>query len=152
MDKMKMKKMLANGYERVAYTNNYILGFEYKGAIYAIECDRMVVSYLTLDKASRGAGYSLRFKPTIAQKKAMLADGAYMVCSSEYFGGLITETKYNRGEIFEKIITERNGQEWMKDNVPFTKAGDLIVDEISYQIKFEKATYCNEKSLANLGK
>ena len=152
MDKMEMKKMLANGYESVAYTNNYILGFEYKGAIYAIECDRMVVSYLTLDKASRGAGYSLRFKPTIAQKKAMLADGAYMVCSSEYFGGLVAETKYNRGEIFEKIITERNGQEWVKDNVPFTKAGDLMVNEISYQIKFEKATYCNEKSLANLDK
>ena len=55
MDKMEMMKMLANGYERLAYTNNYILGFEYKGAIYAIECDRMVVSYLTLDKASRGA-------------------------------------------------------------------------------------------------
>ena len=27
----------------------------------------------------------------------MLADGAYMVCSSEYFNGLVTETKYNRG-------------------------------------------------------
>lgn len=25
MDKMEMKKMLANGYERVAYTNNYIV-------------------------------------------------------------------------------------------------------------------------------
>lgn len=82
----------------------------------------------------------------------MLADGAYMVCSSEYFNGLVTETKYNRGEIFEKIITERNGQEWVKDNVPFTKAGDLMVNEISYQIKFEKAAYCNEKLLANLGK
>ena len=110
MDKMEMKKMLANGYERVAYTNNYILGFKYKGAIYAIECDRMVVSYLTLDKASRGAGYSLRFKPTVAQKKAMLEDGAYMVCSSEYFDGLVAETKYNRGEIFFFFFSERNGQ------------------------------------------
>ena len=32
----------------------------------------------------------------------MLADGTYMVCSSEYFDGLVTETKYNRGGRMEK--------------------------------------------------
>ena len=40
---------------------------------------------------------------------------------------------------------------WEKDNVPFTKDGDLTVDGVAYQIKYQKATFCNEKSLANLG-
>ena len=42
--------------------------------------------------------------------------------------------------------------EWEKDNVPFTEAGDIEVNGIAYQIKFEKATFTNEKSIANLGK
>lgn len=61
---------------------------------------------------------------------------------------MFKDSKYNRGEIFEKMVTELNGQEWEKDNVPFTDDGDLTVDGIAYQIKFEKATFTSEKQLA----
>jgi hypothetical protein len=66
------------------------------------------------------------------------------------FETLVEESKYNKGEIFEKLVTENFGQEWTKDNVPFTKGGDLTVNGIAYQIKFEKATFTNEKTLARL--
>jgi hypothetical protein len=39
---------------------------------------------------------------------------------------------------------------WEKDNVPFTEDGDLTANGIAYQIKFEKATFTNEKTLARL--
>jgi hypothetical protein len=54
--------------------------------------------------------------------------------------------------VFEKLVTEYYGQQWTKDNVPFTEDGDLTVDGIAYQIKYDRATFCNEKSLANLSK
>jgi hypothetical protein len=41
-------------------------------------------------------------------------------------------------------------QEWKKDTVPFNKGGDVEANGIAYQIKFQKATFCNEKSLANI--
>ena len=47
-------------------------------------------------------------------------------------------------------MTESFGQVWEKDNVPFTEDGDLTVNGIAYQIKFEKATFTNEKTLARL--
>ncbi len=142
---------LIEGYEAHAYTDQYIFGFDYKGTIYAVTTDAKVLPYvLKIDKASRGAGYALRFCPTVEQKLFLIAQGADIICSTSYFKAEVTNSRYNNGEIFEKMVTEKHGQEWHKDNVPFTEDGDLTVNGIAYQIKFQKATFCNEKSLANL--
>ena len=145
-------KTMIDRYNAVAYTHNYIWGFEYKGIVYMAITDASVMPFVCkLDKASRGAGYALRFCPKTEQK-ILLMQSAQVLCSVNYFESVKAECKYNKGEVFEKLITEFYGQEWTKDNVPFTVDGDLTVNGTAYQIKFEKATFCNEKSLANLQK
>lgn len=142
---------LITGYEERAYTHNYIFGYEYKGNVYATTVTAEVLPYiLKLDKASRGAGYSLRFCPTTAQKLFLMAKGAEVICSAEFFKNEVKNSIYNNGEIFEKLVTEKFGQVWEKDNIPYTDAGDVEVDGIAYQIKFQKATFTNEKSLARM--
>ncbi len=139
-------------YNKHAFTHKYIFGFAYKGNVYMAHADAdMLLSILKLDKASRGAGYALRFCPTNAIKVALLTN-ATLLCSKAFFEETVADSIYNKGEIFEKMVTEYYGQAWEKDNIPFTEDGDLTVDGIAYQIKFEKATFCNEKSLANLEK
>ena len=146
-----MFEYLINEYNRLAYTHEYILGFAYKGVVYAVHVTADVLPYVCrLDKVSRGQGYSLRFKPTNAQKVMLIAKGAEVVCSLDYFIATVEENPYNKGEIFEKMETEKAGQTWTKDNVPFTIDGDLTVDGIAYQIKYEGATFTNEKTLAKL--
>lgn len=146
-----MFNYLINEYNRLAYTHEYIFGFAYKGIVYAVKTNADVLPYiLKLDKASRGAGYSIRFKPTVAQKIILLGMGAEVVCSEEYFNATVKATKYNNGEIFEKMETEKVGQTWTKDSVPFTIDGDLTVDGVAYQIKYQGATFTNEKTLARL--
>ena len=103
------------------------------------------------DMASRGAGYAVRYCPTVAQKLYLLPM-ATPLCSVEFFNAEVAHSKYNRGEIFEKLVTELYGQIWVKDTVPFWAGPDLTVDGIDYQIKFEKATFCNELSLKNIPK
>jgi len=135
-------------YNTLAYTHNYIFGFEYKKNIYmAVATSEVLPAVLTLDKASRGAGYALRFKPTTAQK-LMLLQKSEVLCSASFFDSMVADSKYNAGEIFEKMVTEKCGQRWEKDNVPFTEAGDIKVGKTSYQIKFQKASFISEKSLA----
>ena len=143
-------KSLIDRYNAVAYTHQYIWGFAYKGNVYMATtgADYMPI-VCTLDRASRGAGYALRFCPTNTQKLALMA-GAQVLCSEKFFTESVAESKYNKGEIFEKMVTEYFGQVWEKDNVPFTKGGDIEVNGIAYQIKFQAATFCNEKSIANL--
>ena len=68
------------------------------------------------------------------------------------FDDMVKESKYNKGEIFEKLVTEQYGQEWEKDSVPFTKAGDIEINGIAYQIKYEAANFTTEKTLASLSK
>ena len=138
-------------YNALSFTHNYIYGFIYKKMVYIVKTDASMMPYvLMLDKASRGAGFSLRFKPNTSQKILLISKGAQILCSQEAFEQALEESKYNRGEIFEKMVTELFGQVWEKDNVPFTDDGDLTVDGIAYQIKFEKATFANERQLARL--
>ena len=138
-------------YERKAFTNRYIFGFTFAHNVYMVEADAdLLPSILCLDKASRGAGYSLRFCPT-KDIKVLLMNGAKVLCSEKFFTEQVEASIYNKGEIFEKLVTERAGQEWTKDNVPFDKGADLTVDETPYSIKFEKATMFMESTLVKRG-
>ena len=144
------QKMI-NRYNELSYTHNYIYGFYFQNMVYMVEATADLMPYiLKLDKASRGAGYALRFCPTKEQKALLLSKGATALCSKNFFETSVRESKYNKGEIFEKMVTESFGQEWEKDNVPFTEDGDVTVNGVAYQIKFEKATFTNEKILARM--
>ena len=142
---------MITAYNNLSYTHNYIFGFFFNGNVYMVTAMSEILPYiLKLDKASRGQGYSIRFSPNLSQKALLLSKGATLLCSKEYFDLCVANSKYNKGEIFEKMVTEYFGQEWEKDNVPFTDGGDLETNGIAYQIKFEKATFTNEKTLARL--
>lgn len=152
MENTTIHNMLINDYNALAFTHNYIFGFTFKGMVYMHTTTAEALPFVTcVDKASRGAGYSLRFTPNKAQK-LYLMQGARAVCSVDMFNSLYEESKYNKGEIFEKLVTELAGQKWVKDNVPFYKDGDITVNGKPFQIKFEKATFCTEKGILNAKK
>lgn len=142
---------LISFYTSRAFTDNYIFGFTLAGMVYMVtinHADDVLPYVMNLDKASRGQGYALRFKPNKAQKAVLMESGDIKaLCSMEYFEECVNNSKYNKGEIFEKMVTESFGLTWEKDNVPYTDAGDIRVGQIDYQIKFEKATFTNEKSM-----
>ena len=142
---------LINGYNSKAYTHEYVFGFTFENTVWAVKVDSSFLPYiLKLDKASRGAGFALRFCPNRQQKAMLLSLGAIALCSKDYFNAVCASNKYNKGENFEKLYTEHCGQTWVKDNIPYTEAGDIEVDGVAYQVKFEKATFTNEKSLARM--
>lgn len=138
-------------YNRAAFTHKYIFGFSYKGNVYMSYAEAEALpALLTLDQASRGCGSSIRFCPNADKKLALLAN-AKVLCSLKFFEAEHKSSIYNRGEIFEKLVTEYFGQTWVKDNVPFTQAGDIEVDGVAYQIKYDRATFASEKTLSLLG-
>lgn len=153
MNNLVMLNKMVDGYNKVSYTHNYIFGFADKGLIYIVKATSEILKQVCcLDKASRNGGYSLRFKPTKDQKEFLKTFSTEILCSEKYFEQVTKESKYNRGEIFEKMITENAGQEWKKDHIPFTENGDVTINGVAYQVKFNKATFASEKSLENLTK
>lgn len=150
MNNPTIQAMLINGYTEKAFTHNYIFGFPYRGIIYMAYGTANDLPYITkLDRSSENQGYSLRFKPDMGQRQYLLPN-AEPLCSVEYLESLFATSKYNRGDLFEKLVTEKFGQEWHKDNPDFTKAPDVVANGIPYQVKFYKATFTNEKTLASL--
>lgn len=148
-----MHKTLIDGYNAKAYTHEYMFGFADRGNVYVCKASAEMLPFITtLDRTSskRGGEYCLRFKPTRAMKELLKTCECFVLCSEEFFKAECAESKYNKGEIFEKLVTEHFEQTWTKDSVPFTEDGDLTVDGIAYQLKFDKATFCTEKSLRNL--
>ena len=144
-------EMLLEQYNTLAYTDKYIIGFPSKGVVYygfitAEKLDR----FFALGMASRGRGYIIRFIPRNDQKLALLTlANMKPLMSAKYFDTLCAESKYNRGEIFEKAVTELFGQAWEKDSVPFDKAGDIEIEGVPYQINFASASLASEKTLQN---
>ena len=139
-------------YNTLAYTHHYLFGFVLKHVVYVAEADETILPYIAvLDKASskNGGGLTLKFHPTTAQKMLLMAN-ARPLCSEEFFMAQVRNSKYNKGDIFEKMLTEKAGQVWTKDHVRFDMDGDLTVDGIAYQIKFDKATFASEALLASL--
>ena len=143
---------LISRYNALAFTHNYIFGFIFNNNVYmTFTINEILPFILKVDKASRGAGYSLRFKPTNKQK-ILLMENSILMCSADYLKDLKENSRYNFGEIFEKMVHERFGKEWKKDNIPFTKGGDIEINGKAYQIKFEKATFASERTLENFEK
>lgn len=140
---------MAQAYEKHSFSSKYIKGFIFKSMVYMVMENSLNETGLKLDKASRNGGYSLRFKPNLKEKKEMLKK-AFPICTKQEFIALVKASKYNQGEMYEKVITEHFGLKWKKDNIPFTKKGDIEINGIAYQIKFEKATFINEKNLIRI--
>lgn len=154
MNKTAILLALIARYNSKAYTHNYIYGFIYEGCVYMMEGTGLSFG-IKLDKASskNGGGFSIRFAPTESEKKAAVQSGTCkMLCSESYFLETVKSSKYNKGEIFEKLVTEQFGnQEWEKDNVPFFAGADLTANGVAYSIKFQKATICTESTLNRIG-
>jgi len=143
-----MRHKMVEFYKDTAFTHHYIFGYEYKKTVYMTIVDGDILNEVVkLDKAGHHEGVAIKFKPNNAQKLMLMSINSEPICSKEYIEEQFKVSKYNRGEIFEKIITEKYGQTWVKDNIPYTVDGDITVDGVAYQIKYQNATFLTEKGM-----
>ena len=142
---------MINRYNALAAATAYIVGFIFNGLLYYTMSAHIADEFLKLDRMSskRGGWAKIRVKLTAADRRALVAGGkAIMIGAADL---LETNDKYNRGERFEKIITETlTGETWVKDSIPFNVAGDITLNGQEVQIKFDGAELTNEKTLMRM--
>jgi hypothetical protein len=138
-------------YNALAVATAYIVGFDLNGMLYYTMSEHIADSFLKFDRMSskRGGWAKIRVKLSSADRKALVACGkAIMIGSADL---LDTEDKYNKGERFERIITETlTGETWVKDSIPFNVAGDITLNGEEVQIKFDGAELTNERTLMRM--
>ena len=146
---MSMNEMMT-AYEARSAAHVYALGFVHAGSLYAYKASFAELSaYFKLDRASskRGGFAKIRIKMT-AKDRAELSAKAELIGAEDL---LTKDTAHNKGENFERELTERwTAEAWAKDSVPFWMAGDIRVDGIEIQIKLDGAELTNEKILSKL--
>ena len=138
-------------YARKTAAHKYALGFVYEGRLYVVVLSFAELSrFFKLDRASskRGGFAKIRIKLT-AKDRAELSATAEMLGAEDL---LTADPKHNKGENFERELTERwTAETWVKDSVPFWVKGDITVNGEEVQVKLDGAELTNEKILARLG-
>jgi len=141
------KQTLIRNYRKYSAADAYIVGFIYNAMLYFVEMAEIAPRFLNVEEASRGQGDNLRLRLKKAHK-ASLVKNAVCLGSAD----ALVADKYNKGEIFEKMVTEYFGQTWKKDTIPFYVQGDIRIDNKEVQIKLDSATLVNEKMLNKIKK
>ena len=137
-------------YNALSASHLYILGFMVQNVLYYTMMDfEKLAGFMKMDRMStaKGGWAKLRIKLTTTQKAELLKIATRCGTVED----LTAMEKYNKGENFERIITELlTGERWVKDSVPFNVAGDIILNGENVQIKFDGAEITNERLLAKL--
>ena len=142
------KANMIRDYHKFSAAEYYIIGFELDGYVYAVKQKRIYAKYLKIDRESTKNGGSniLRLILTKKQKKALTKKLLPIADIEEM------ENAKNRGEWFEKLIFKIYGQSYKKDVTRFDKRGDIEIDGAQVQLKFERATVANERTIKKIKK
>lgn len=139
-------------YNRTAGAHSYIVGFIKSGRLYYVKLTFVeLTALLKADKcsAARGGYNKIRVRVNSDQAWMFIASGKAVEVGT--VGDLSADSKHNKGENFERIITEKlTSEKWEKDSVPYYVKGDINVDGEEIQIKLDGAELTNEKTLSNV--
>ena len=154
MSKTEMETALfrmASAYHAHSASHVYALGFVHAGSLYVVKLSFAELSrYFKLDRASSKRGGFLKIRIKLTSK-----DRAELSLTAELIGAeslLTADPAHNKGENFERVLTERwTAEAWVKDSIPFWMAGDITVNGENIQIKLDGAELTNEKILERIG-
>lgn len=142
-----MMNLLMNAYHANSAATEYWFGFILNHMVYVVTgmTFEELARYFKIEKAaqSKGGFSKIRIKARVAEC-AELAERAMMLGGEE----ILEDEKWNAGIKFEKVVTERlAGQTWTRDSVPFWVAGDIELNGVQIQVKFNGAELTNEKTI-----
>lgn len=139
--------------------------------VYAVTMKHIPRSWVKIERAatSKGGKLKARIRPNTREKAALLdlptcevlgtleaLENAYReaymaydrkMCALDSKRKPKTKAPKNNGWMFECAVTERAGQVWEPDSVPFWEAPDVLDNGIGYQVKGDEAEYFTEQNL-----
>lgn len=142
------KETMIKFYRKHSAADSYIVGFVYNHGLYFITMDEIKPRFLNIEHASRNQGENLRLRLKKAHRESLMKKSPVYLGSAD----CLNSNNYNKGEIFEKLVTEYYGQTWKKDTVPFYVAGDININGQEVQIKLDSATLINTAHMKKLQK
>lgn len=146
-----MMNWMTTAYNKNSAAHSYWFGFILAGLLYVVPgmTFEALSAYFKNDRASsaKGGFAKVRIRATSADLKALVPVALFLGSAD-----LLMDDHWNKGEMFEKVITERfTAEKWVKDSVPFFMDGDATINGEKVQIKLNGAELTNEKILRRFG-
>ena len=117
--------------------------FERKGMIYLWECKHIAPRWAkeAYESTSKGGAQKFRMYITADEKKKLIAKGAIAVMTSTEFYAI---PHHNKGDKCEYWLHKVCGLgSYSPNNIRFDKCGDVRINGVEYQVKFENASLTN---------
>ena len=131
-------------YRKTAFTHNYIVGFDFSGDTFIIAYhDELTNGSFSFDQSR----HNIRIRFDNANKYHYLNNGVVLMkFDTMQFNADFDmwqnnfSVNVNKGHYMEYLLCVKYGYEYKLDSTPYYVAGDIVIDNISYQCKFDDAT------------
>lgn len=144
--KKRTKYSMFKRYEMTKANEYYILYFIYNKKLYKVITSTIDKKAIKLDRTSKAKGSKKQLKLYISKEyKKQLVKNATEVMTEQDFNTLCEQHKndlVSKGRVIEYIeySLQNRQDEYKIDNVRYDKQGDININGIEYQIKFENAS------------
>lgn len=139
-------------YNKLTGADRTLVFFERKGMIYLWECKHIAPRWASeaYEATSKGGGQKFRMYIPVGEKDRLIKKGAIAVMTSEKFSTIPYANKGYRCECWLHEVC--NLGEYAPDKERFDKCGDVRINGIEYQVKFENASLTTVSTLHNAQK
>lgn len=139
------KEYACNIYHKHCKHSSTAVFFCYHGYIYGLSVSAIPASWTVWDRdaKSKGGQWKLRLSLTNRQMYR-LSKRLGCICLGKESEVFPDRSKYNRGDLIEKILYEAiTGKAWHKDYTPWYEGADITTDWCKIQVKFNGASIIN---------
>lgn len=133
-------------YNKLTGADKTLLFFEKDKKIYVWECKHLAPRWIkeAFESSSKGGHQKFRMYLKASEKEKLVKKGAIEVMTKEEFESIEYS---NKGMKCEKWLHDKTNQAYTPNNKRFDKGGDITINRIEYQVKFENATLTNVEVL-----
>lgn len=137
------KKNFFRYYNKLTGADRTLVFFIHNHIVYLWECHHIAPRWTREARESKSKGGAQKFRMyiTAKEKKNLIKKGAIPVMTETEFKAIPVKNKGNKCEMWLHKVCGLG--EYTPDHVRFDKSGDVKINGIEYQVKFQNATLTN---------
>ena len=145
------KTTFLKNYNKFSAAHNYIICFLYKKQFYMIKVDKIQPRWVVENYETYNHTQKYMIYLNNKYKEQLIRKGAKAYMTEEEFLAIDVNNKGRKCEKFLHELSNQDG-EYKYDTVPFHKDGDITINGIKYQVKFQNASLANVRTIEKLKK
>lgn len=139
-------------YNKLNGADRYFLVFTHQDNVWVSDLPHLSSSwcYKTRESTKNGGWEKWKLKPSLLPKERLVKRAIYLMTIEE-FETQCKASGLNRGYFCEELLCDRLNCQLAsnRQNARFDECGDVVMDGVQYQVKFENATLTNVNVLHN---